>query len=166
MSLDGNPSHASISSCNGRGIKFEWLKGITLIMSDCNYNCCWLLWPISMCPGSIGHVTVSGDKILVSRSFPALGTEVRILLAQKSQKGYIYWILEKQWVKQSLLTFILDQGYAHNWGAVQLIKINWAYWAHPPGANAGCCAKQYSRPACILLTKRRNRNIQCLNLYW
>ena len=32
--LDSNSSF--VSSCNGRGINFEWLKGFELIMSNCN----------------------------------------------------------------------------------------------------------------------------------
>lgn len=35
--------------------------------------------------GSINYVTVRGDGMLGSSSFPGLGTKVRILLAQKSQ---------------------------------------------------------------------------------
>lgn len=33
-----------------------------------------------MCSGSINHITVSGDRMLGSSGFPALGTEVRIIL--------------------------------------------------------------------------------------
>lgn len=32
--LDSDASF--VSSCNGRGINFEWLKGFELIMSNCN----------------------------------------------------------------------------------------------------------------------------------
>lgn len=32
-----------------------------------------------MCSGGINHITVSGDRMLGSSGFPALGTEVRII---------------------------------------------------------------------------------------
>lgn len=38
VSLDSNSSF--VSSCNGVGIHFEWLKGFKLIMPNCNDNCC------------------------------------------------------------------------------------------------------------------------------
>lgn len=60
LGLNGNPSCASVSSCNGGGIKFEWLKGIRLIMSACNCNGCWLLQPNNMYPGRAHHTTVRG----------------------------------------------------------------------------------------------------------
>lgn len=44
----------------GGEIKFGRLKGIRLILSECNCNGCWLLQPISVYPGRAHHTTTRG----------------------------------------------------------------------------------------------------------